>query len=187
MDIDDLADMPAPTEEQMALVVRLARRQYQLEKDIAQIEEALKVKNAEHRKVASQDLPEAMAAAGINSTELTGGYKISLETTYKAGLSKENPEPGLEWLEQHNAASLIKHHVAVEFGKGEDARANALAEQLKSQYSGNRVLDTRSVHWQTLTAFVREKLQNGISLPFDLLGIHVNTQSVIEPPKEEEL
>ena len=98
------------------------------------------------------------------------GEKIKIKSGVKASIPKDKKAAAFKYLEANGAASLIKHELKATFGKGEDKAAEALAAHLTK--SGARFDDKRNVPWNTLTAWVNERIENGKPVDQGLLGVY---------------
>ena len=90
----------------------------------------------------------------------------------------------LEWLEENEFGDIIKHDVKVSFLKGEDEKAARFTAWVQANLPKQKVDDKKFVHPQTLGAFVREQMQQGVDLPEEF-GVVVLTKAVIKRPKTE--
>ena len=186
IDFADLVERPPATAKQLAQVINLARQMYKLEKELTALEEKLAAKNKELVRVAEEDLPEAMAQAGIEGYTLEGGYKLERKRTIFAGIPKDEEirAKAFAWLKANEHDDLIKKLVTLTFGKGEEELAAAALKFLRGRkYAAARLTETDSVHGSTLKAFVTEQVDAGEALPMDLLGVHVLNRAYITPPK----
>ena len=85
-------------EGELSLVSTLANKQLLLAQELANLEEAVKVKKEEFRLTSEQELPEAMQSAGLTEIVLSTGEKISVTEFYNAHISKANQELAYKWL-----------------------------------------------------------------------------------------
>jgi hypothetical protein len=106
------------------------------------------------------------------------GSEISVKPFYSASISKDNSDEAFEWLTSNGHSSLIKNNVSASFGRGKDNEAKSLLAELH-----DRGLETKSKTWvepMTLKAFVKEQVEKGENLPYDLLGIFVGQRANIK-------
>lgn len=163
---------------QLSKISKLANQQLELEHEIALIEEQLKMLKQEHKQVSQTDIPEAMAEVGMSEFKLQDGDKVTVQPYYSASIPKDRINEALDWLRDNNHEDLIKNTVSVDFGRGEDDRADTLRESLQS--TGLSYTDKTGVHSSTLRAFVREQVEAGKSLPLDLLGVFIGQKTTIK-------
>ena len=159
-------------------IAELAKRQLNLEIDIANIEAQLKAKKEEHRQVSQIDIPEAMSEIGLSEFKLDSGHKISVNPFYNCSIPKDRVDEAMDWLRDNNHGDLIKNTVSVDFGRGEDNEAAALKQMINDK--GHSYTDKTGVHPQTLRAFVREQVESGQTLPLDLLGVFIGQKTTIK-------
>ena len=202
--MDDIAQMmaqdaqqaiPVPTDEKLKMVSDLANRQVYLEANyredqvltliamdpsVLELEEALKQKKEELAKIKEFDLPNALEAVGLTECRLTNGGLVSVKEDVYAGITEENREGAYSWLAETGNDGIIKNEVKCPFGKGQDAEAKALAEMLTQQ--GFSYTNSRTIHPQTLKAFVRKQLEDGQPIPTDLFSIHIKKVASIKSP-----
>lgn len=165
----DAAASAVPNDHALAEVAALAESQVELEARIAAAETRLEVLRAEHHRLAGQLLPEAMRALGLTTLKLVSGEKVDVKPILRASIPAEHRDAALAWLDAHGFGDLVKHDVSASFGKGEDAEARLFLELAVAR--GVPVEDRRTVHPQTLAAFVREQDDAGAELPEQLLGV----------------
>lgn len=167
-----------PGDDSLKVVAELAAKQVALEQEIENLEAQLKEKQEALQQVQERDLPEAMTECGISEFKLVDGSKVSVKPYYQASPPKEKYDEAMQWLRDNNHGDLIKNDVTVSFGKGEDDRAGDFKRFLTE--NGTSYTDKTGVHPQTFKAFVREQVETGKNLPFDLLGIYIGQKATIK-------
>ena len=154
---------------ELSRLTQLAEEQAAAAAKVAELEAALEAARGDLRDIAERRVPELMDQIGVAEFKTASGLKIKIEETIRASIPKAVLPRACAWLREHGNAAMIKRAIAVEFGKGEDERADALYQELSATYE---VDDKVSVHPSTLSAFVREKLREGEEVPLDLFGVH---------------
>lgn len=162
-------------------IVTLAQRQCDLERQVASAAASLAGLQKDLLKVASEDLPTAMAEAGLKEFTLDTGEHIEIKEDFSVGIPSEQKNAAFDWLEKNGYGGLIKTEVAVRFGKGELGAAQKLAMDLLKKKLEAKL--ERSVPWQTLKAFVKERAKATQPVPPDLFGTHQLNKAVIKLPK----
>ena len=155
----------------------LAEVQLELEEEIEEKQNQLKVLKEKHRRISEEQLPEALMEVGVSEFKLKDGTKISTTTYYSARITPDSKEEAFNWLRENNFADLIKNTVSVSFGRDEDETAKILLDELSSQG-----LNTAQKEWvepMTLKAFVREQVEKGVDLPYDTFNIYIGQRSKI--------
>ena len=170
-----------PSDDELKTVGELANEQLRLEKSLAEQELLLKELKEQLTQVREFSLPAALEAFGMTSVTLRDGSKINIKQDVYAGITEENREAAFEWLEATDNEGLIKNEVKLPFGKGQDAEAKKLTELLSSQ--GYSFINSRTVHSQTLKAFIRKQLEDGLPVPMDIFSVHVKNIASITLPK----
>jgi len=147
----------------------LAQTLLATQRDSAALELALKTSNECARLLREESIPSAMHELGITNMTLDTGEKISIKQDVYASIPVEQKEVAYGWLEQHGFGGLIKTEVVCHFTRGELERANELVFDLRCK--GLQPELGRTVHPQTLKAFLREQLESAsVDIPLDLFG-----------------
>ncbi len=148
-------------------------------KQIEKCEENLSRLKKDEKILASNEIPKAMAEAGVTMLKLSDGSTVDVKPIYSASMPKNSrKQEAFEWLRENGAGDLIKNIVSLNFGRAEDSDAKKLFENLQEQ--GYNVSQNEKVEPNTLKAFVREKLQNGQKVPTDLFSVFVTNQTSIK-------
>lgn len=192
---------PAPVEDP-GRVFALAARYLEVEAAAEEARARLTALTGELRALAEVDLPQAMAAAGVEDFRLTDGRRVSVGTIYVASVpsGKGTKDPAeraallarrdawLAWLREHGHDDIVKRLVSVQFGRGEGNAAGDLAGYAREHYPKNKVTDEEGVHSGTLRAFVREQSARGVQFPEEL-GVKVLRVAAVEgarPRRDED-
>lgn len=146
----------------------LANALVEADEDVERAERSLKDKKEAARRLREEALPAAMQEVGMSKVTLDSGRVISVAQEVYASIPAANKPAAYAWLEEHNFGGLIKTEVAVAFGRGETEKAIGLQDALREQ--GLEADLERSIHAQTLKAFIKEQLAAGNELPLDLFG-----------------
>jgi hypothetical protein len=154
-------------------LVSLAERQLNHESRITDLEAELKEEREKHRNVSERELPDAMDEIGVESFTLKDGRVVTVKMDYHASIPKVRQGEAFGWLRTNGHDGLIKRNVTVKFGKGEDTEAEELVQVLRDTFPESPFTDKHSVHPQTLKAFVREQMEQGIDIPIEPFGIFV--------------
>jgi hypothetical protein len=165
-------------EGELSLVSTLANKQLLLAQELANLENAVKVKKEEFRLTSEQELPEAMQSAGLTEIVLSTGEKISVTEFYNAHISKANQELAYKWLVENGHEGLIKNEVSLKFGREEGQVVDETVMALKSRGLSPEV--RQSVHPSTLKAFVKEQLTTGKDIPTEPFGIYIGSKAIIK-------
>ena len=115
---------------------------------------------------------------GVAELKMEDGSQISVSPFYSASIPKDRQQDAFNWLSEQGHGSLIKNHVTASFGRGEDNLAKDLLAEL-----GQRGMATQTKTWvepMTLKSFVKEQVEKGENLPYDLLGIYVGQKAKIK-------
>ena len=156
---------------------KIGSKLLEVESKIAALENELEELSQLRKELRQQTLPDMFDSAGVDIIGIPdSGVNLVLDKWASASLPKDDPEPGLKWLEDTGNGGLIKTTLSMEFGRGELEEAKKLEQYLR-QKTNREITLVRKVHPQTLSAFVREKyFENDYkdgSVPLKLLGANV--------------
>lgn len=162
-----------PSENSLQTVRDKCRELGRLKDEIYELEKRLSELKDDHNDLAMRELPAMFDSLGIDIVgDASNQLDYVLKPYYKANLPKENPEPGLEWLDKNGHSDLIKCRVTVEFPKGLVQDARELANDIRERFNLGVKVD-EGVHHMTLTSFVRNSVESGDDLPLEILGATV--------------
>lgn len=139
-----------------------------------------------------KQLPDLFMEAGIDSLGLEAegnlpAFDTKLKPFYKASIPKDKEGEAFSWLEKQGHGDMIKNMFSVQFGMGDNTKAKKLEAFLKKEKISYEC--GRGVPWNTLTAFVKEQIEDRkvkpSDLPLDLLGAYVGRIVTIKPRKKD--
>lgn len=161
---DEIVHPPARTADRLAA---LAEELRQVREQIQEGKEREASLKAREKELSETVIPSVMDEIGATAWEGQGGVKIKLSRKVVASIPKGDPERAercYAWIAEKGGEHLIKTQVVVEFGKGE--RLEAL--QYAAKCPDERTSLVSQVHPQTLGAFVRKRMEEGVALCEDL-------------------
>jgi hypothetical protein len=190
-DIEEIEAAPPPSNADVAKVVRLAERQMLLEDEIQKLNARLKAAQDELRALTESTLPLAMTECGLASFELRGGFEVEISEVIGAAITNEHRADAHAWLEKNGHGSLIKRVITITFGKGEEAWAKKFMRDMAQRKRPLAHELKESVHYQTLGAFVRERVKEARKenlsveklIPVDLFSVYIGKTTTIARPK----
>lgn len=182
---------PVPTDDLLNNVAALARRQLEVEGEIAELTARLAQKNLDLKAIREGSLPLAMTEVGMTKFTMTGGYEVVVKDGVFGSITKENTEAAHKWLEDHGHGDLIKRTITITFGKGEEVWAAKFQRDMAQRKKPLQHAIKRAVNPQTLGAFVREqaRLAKEENLPIEskldrnLLSVFELRYAEVNPPK----
>jgi hypothetical protein len=164
--IDDIVPMGGNT---LAMLNQLAEDQLAAEQALLDAEESVERAKAHLNDISQRQIPEALEELGLTQFATDKGLTIEIKEKIYAGLSEKNRPAGIKWLEDNGLGALVKRKVSIYAPKGSPERAQSVAEMART--AGLEVDDALSVHPTSLTAALREKLEEGEDVPVELFGI----------------
>ncbi len=131
-----------------------------------------KIKDFEERII-----PEMMQEAGVSKIKLKDGTEVEVKPFYAAKIPESRVEEAFGWLRSEGFEDLIKNTVTASFGRGQDNQVSELISVCeKFGFNYNK---KEKVEPMTLKAFVREQVETGKELPFDLFGVYIANKTKI--------
>ena len=136
---------------------------------------------ADLKNLSEVGLPALMDEIGLASMIMSDGSRLVIKKGIKANISKERQPEAFGWLRARGHDSLIKNVVTAKFGKGEEGDAQLLLDYCVEK---GLVHDRKeSIPWNTLAAFVKEQIADGVDIPFELFGVFETKVAKITRPK----
>lgn len=186
---EELAAYQADTETEaedgniLAKITRIAKEAREAEADVVRCEEQLKAAQGRVRNLKEFVLPELMAEAKQERLKTQDGYELEVKETLRASIPAQNLPQAILWLTANQQSGIIKREIKLAFGKDEDQKAAETLDTLLEH--GLTPADKQFVHPQTLAATIRELLENGVDVPLELLGAHVQKGVTIKEAKKK--
>ena len=148
-----------------------------LEDQMLNMEKDLKKLKEEADKIGSEIIPSLLAEQGLASLKLADGSSVDIRKSYNCTIKKDQVESAFEWLRNNGLGDLIKNEVAVQFGKGEDNKAEQLLGLAVRE--GYEPSQKQRVEPMTLKALYRERIEAGLDMPSEFFNTFVKDQTKI--------
>ena len=148
-----------------------------LEDQMLNMEKDLKKLKEEADKIGSEIIPSLLAEQGLASLKLADGSSVDIRKSYNCTIKKDQVESAFEWLRNNGLGDLIKNEVAVQFGKGEDNKAEQLLGLAGRE--GYEPSQKQKVEPMTLKALYRERIEAGLDMPSEFFNTFVKDQTKI--------
>jgi phage terminase small subunit len=145
--------------------------------EIAELEEKIKAKKEQADKISSEVIPNLLAEQGLSSLKLADGSGVEVKKSYSCTVKKDSVESAYTWLRENGLGDLIKNEIAVQFGKGEDNKAEQMLYLAAEQ--GYEPTQKQKVEPMTLKALYRERIEAGLDMPSDFFHTFVKDQTKI--------
>jgi|TARA_A100001037_G_scaffold209985_1_gene188181 phage terminase small subunit len=147
------------------------------EEEIAELEEQIKKKREKADKISSEIIPNMLAEQGISSLKLADGSSVDVRKSYNCTIKKDEMESAYNWLRENQLGDIIKNEVSVQFGKGEDNKAEQLLDLAARE--GYEPSQRSKVEPMTLKALYRERVEAGLDMPSQFFNIFIKDQTKI--------
>ena len=147
------------------------------ENEIETLEQQIKFKKEKADKISSEIIPNLLAEQGLSSLKLADGSSIDIRKSYNCTIKKDQMELAYNWLRENGLGDIIKNEVAVQFGKGEDNKAEQLLTLAEQE--GYEPTQKQKVEPMTLKALFRERVEAGLDMPSQLFNIFIKDQTKI--------
>ena len=148
-----------------------------LRKQIEKDEESLSLLKHKARDMEERIIPEMMQEAGVSLLKLSDGSTVEVKPFYAAKIPESRVEEAFSWLRGKGFEDIIKNTVTASFNRGQD---NEVSELIKvCEDHGFNYNKKEKVEPMTLKAFVKEQVEGGKELPFDLFGVYIANKTKI--------
>ena len=144
---------------------------------IKDAEEKLSVLKNQGRDLEERIIPEMMQEAGVSLLKLSDGSTVEVKPFYAAKIPESRVDEAFSWLRGKGFEDIIKNTVTASFNRGQD---NQVSELIKvCDEHGFNYNKKEKVEPMTLKAFVKEQVEGGKELPFDLFGVYIANKTKI--------
>ena len=147
------------------------------ENEIAKLEELVKDKKQKADKISSEIIPNLLAEQGLASLKLADGSSVDIRKSYNCTIKKDEMESAYNWLRENGLGDIIKNEVSVQFGKGEDNKAEQLLNLAEQE--GYEPTQKQKVEPMTLKALFRERVEAGLDMPSQYFNVFIKDQTKI--------
>lgn len=163
----------------------LVHEQLMAEEEVAKAENALATAKKKLARLSEYVIPDVMEEMGINEYKTNDGLTIKLKQAIRASISEVNRSDAFGWMTDHDHEAMIKTSIVIEKPALLDDFDNAekLKEALKLVMDSLPNIEAKSIHSSTLSAFVRDKLEDGEEIPLDTFSVFRQVTSVIKTSK----
>jgi hypothetical protein len=137
-------------------------------------EEALKSLLDRKNKLERDILPELFFNEGAKSVTMEDGTKITLSTAATGSLPKEDEKrnKAIEWLVENGYGDFIECVVVASYNRGDRQQAEQLFETINADDKAKSSL-LETMNHMTLASQMKQRVQQGLETPLDLLGVQV--------------
>jgi hypothetical protein len=168
---------------------------------ISSIEADLEEHKRARRMVAVDLAPQLFDVADVVEVTLPSGLKakkgLHIEGSLPKPGDKDPPEAvqeklakrdkALAWAQANGWGPFVKDTIVLEFDKGDSAAADKVVDFVRGFNSGQpKMKRDQGIHAQTLQSQARKRLEQGLDLPLEDLGLTALTQvKITKRPKEQ--
>jgi hypothetical protein len=184
---------PGISEDKLRKIREAAEVARQFELDIQDLEARLAQQKANLHRLYSETLPDLMDEAQVDNIGLPAkgnlpAVDLTLEPFYRANIaaswSDEKRQAAFDALTNLGHEDLIKTSLQVDFSRTERQQAMKVYRMLKEQFDLHPAL-RENVHFQTLTAWLREQWEAHKPLPpLDVIGATVGRVAKFKERRE---
>jgi len=195
----DFKEDKKPNTGELTKITKTAEKLIDVQRDIEALNDQLAVLEAQRDRISLEDLPTLMNNCGLSEFKLRDGSRVTIKPLVRASLPtdtaimrckdieqrrilEDRRKHGLAYLRHNGAAALIKNLLRAEFGKDSERQAREALRILRELKVPAELVKT--VHPQTLTAWVRERLEGGRPVDMDLLSVYSGSLATVERPDD---
>lgn len=148
-----------------------------LQKQYKEKEDELSKLKSKVRDYEERVIPEMMQEAGVSKIKLKDGTEVEVKPFYAAKIPESRIDEAFGWLRSNGYEDLIKNTVTANFNRGQDNQVSELIKVCEDH--GFAYSKKEKVEPMTLKAFVREQVEGGKKVPFDLFGVYIANKTKI--------
>jgi len=174
--------------DQLERIMTMAEQLVQTQDRVKAINDELAEAKREMTRLEQEDLPELMREVGFTSFALKDGRVVELADEISCGITADNRHAAIKWLDDNGFGGLVKTNLNVMFNREDRELALKLAARMAEDAEKEEVIIDRelveNVHAATLKKFIKEELEKGNAVPFDLFSIHPYSKVKIKKGKK---
>lgn len=190
--LQEQASIRVASDEELRRAQALAKEFVGLGLSIEDLEKQVKNLKTRKNQIESREIPDLFSEIGIDVIGLPDDQCDVVVRPYcKANIAanweEERREAAFCWLDENGHGDVISVTISVDFKRGEKALADELQDLIRSKFSGansHPVKVEMGVPWGTLTALVKEQIEQGETVPLETLGATVGQVAKITKRKK---
>lgn len=187
-----IADIP---DKKLADVIQLANELLRWREILREREVSVISARKRLERIEGWELPELMTELGLSSFTLSDGKTVSIKSIIKASIPTQNAinrlpvadrpkieqqvKDAIQWLQDHNADAIVKNQLMLNFGKGSQQEMDDVKTMVQETGSCD-IQEQHTIHPSTLTAYIKEQMANGVTIPMDLFRVYTGQKAVIK-------
>ena len=176
MDIEKMSSIDI-SQENVKSISEKCQKLKDLQRTLKDKEEQLNRLKFDIRDLEERVIPEMMQESGVSLLKLSDGSQVEVKPFYAAKIPESRVDEAFGYLRSNGFEDLIKNTVTASFGRGQDNQVSELISVCeKFGFNYNK---KEKVEPMTLKAFVREQVEGGKKLPFDLFGVYIANKTKI--------
>ena len=148
-----------------------------VDQQIKDTEAQLKDLQQKKRSVDEEDIPSLMETMGVESLTVDGN-KVSIDKFVSARIPETKKQEAFQFLREIGEGDLIKNEVVVSFSMGQDNQAGSVVADLENK--GFAPVKKQHVHPMTLKTWVKNRIESGKEIDFDLFGVYQGNRAKIK-------
>jgi hypothetical protein len=170
------------SEDKLKKLAAMAASAFDYDIKIAELSAKISELTASKNQLINKDIPELMHEVDIKVVGVPGtNFRCELLPYYHANIAAdwepERKKAAFDWLEAEGHGDLIKNSLRVDFNREDSEKAKQIYDRL-NQMMAEYELEAqpeliKGVHFQTLTAFVKEQITQNENIPLAVLGATV--------------
>ena len=176
MDIEKMSSIDI-SQESIKSITDKCHQLQDLQKQYKEKEDALSKLKSKVRDYEERVIPEMMQEAGVSKIKLKDGTEVEVKPFYAAKIPESRIDEAFGWLRSNGYEDLIKNTVTANFNRGQDNQVSELIKVCEDH--GFTYSKKEKVEPMTLKAFVREQVEGGKKVPFDLFGVYIANKTKI--------
>lgn len=168
----DVGEGASAPSDKLEVLHRTLEETIALDEATRKLEEDLKAAKSTLHTLRTSRIPDLMAEMQMDSITFRG-WKVKVDDFVSGSLPKDEAkrEKAIRWLEDHDAASLIKTQLSLAFAKSQHNEALSVAASLEEKGFAPKV--ESSVHASTLKSYALERIRSGDEIDPETLGLYV--------------
>jgi len=165
-----------PGDNLLKALTNAADNQEGVEKEIEDLTEKLRLAKERLKNISEFDIPNLMEGLK-GSIELPDGRTVTIKEDIRCSLPsvKTSPEKhfaAIKILDDSDHAAILKRQFTIEFAKDEDKWADKFESDMAKRKKPLNVKRTKTVHPQTLKAFIKECMAKGVDFPMETFSVY---------------
>jgi hypothetical protein len=175
-------DVQVPDSTELASLSTLVQQLIAEDRAVVEAEAKLKAAKMRQADLSDKRIPELMEKLRMQRFTTSDGFEVTVKKTLRASIpaAPDKAEAAVKWLLSNGHSGVLKRQLTVEATYSEEDREHIKAVQKLLADNKFEFTDKLTVHPNTLSALLREEMEEGVVIPMETFNAFEQAQTKVK-------